>query len=131
MIWEVGQTLEPLVKPAITRDQLRAYADASGDNNAIHLDEDFAKAAGFPSVIVHGMLSMAFLADLIRANFPETAYRLKAFDVRFRKVTFPGDVVRCEGKVKAVEPARIHITVSSLNQEGEVTCEGEAEVTPL
>lgn len=131
MSWEVGQPLQPLSKPPITREQLAAYADASGDINRIHLDEDFAKEAGFPSVIVHGMLSMAFLADLVQANFAPEHFRLGRLQVRFRKVTFPGDVVSCEGKVKMVSDNGRRITVgfASRNQQGEVTCEGEAEIT--
>lgn len=41
-----------------TRDDLTAYAHASGDMNPIHRDESFAKAVGLPDVIAHGMLTM-------------------------------------------------------------------------
>lgn len=132
MSWGVGQPLKAVVKPAITREQLVEYAEASGDKNPIHLDEAFAKEAGFPSVIVHGMLSMAFLADVVGANFPEHAYRLVRMKTRFRKVTFPGDVLTCDGKVKSVTPeGRLVVSLAATNQKGELTTDGEAEVAPL
>ena len=131
MSWELGQTLQPLEKPPITREQLRQYAHASGDMNPIHLDEKFALEAGFPSVIVHGMLSMAFLGDQLAMNFPEDSWQIARFRVRFRKVTFPGDVIRCEGKVKKVSPEGwLTVSIATKNQKGEITTEGEAEVRP-
>ncbi len=131
MKWTVGQALSPLAKPAITREQLHEYAEASGDKNPIHLDDTFAKEAGFPSVIVHGMLSMAFIADHVAKNFPEAEYDVKRLKTRFRKVTFPGDVLTCEGKVKLVTPeGRVVVSLSLTNQKAELTADGEAEIAP-
>jgi acyl dehydratase len=129
--WTAGTELKPLVKAAITREQLAEYAAASGDHNPIHLDEKFAKEAGFPSVIVHGMLSMAFLGDVVGLNFPEPAWTLTKLRTRFRKVTFPGDVITCRGKVKQVgEGGLLVVTLATVNQKGETTTEGEAELRP-
>jgi len=129
MSWEVGQSLNPLVKPAITAEQLKEYAAASGDNNPIHLDQKFARDAGFPSVIVHGMISMAFMGDHLLFNFPTAQYRLGRIKARFRKVTFPGDVLSCEGKIKKSLPDNgLVVSLATRNQNGEVTTDGEAEV---
>jgi len=130
--WERGKPLSPVDKGPITRDQLRAYAAASGDSNPIHLDEEFAREAGFPSVIAHGMLSAGFLSDLLAANFPEDGFQVVRFKTRFRKITFPGDTLRCEGKVKAVTPEGvIQVDVSAVNQKGEVTTDGEADIKAI
>lgn len=53
----VGLELPPL-ELAFTRADLIAYADASGDMNPIHQDEEVAKSVGLPDVIAHGMLTM-------------------------------------------------------------------------
>jgi len=129
--WAEGQTLVPLAKPAITRAQLSEYAEASGDHNPIHLDEAFAKEAGFPSVIVHGMLSMAFLADFLSARFPDTNFQVQRLKTRFRKVTFPGDELVCEGKVKKINSdGSLVISAWTQNQRGELSCEAEADILP-
>ena len=129
MKWQAGTVLKPLEKPEITREQLRAYADVSGDVNPIHLDEAFAKQGGFPSVIVHGMISMAFMGDHIRFNFPESDFTLVRMRTRFRKVTFPGDRLTCEGEVKKVnENNSITVGLRIKNQKNEITTDGEAEI---
>jgi acyl dehydratase len=126
-----GQLLTPLEKPPITEGQLKEYAEASLDHNPIHLDPQFAKEAGFPSVIAHGMLSMAFLADYLRSHFPASRYDLARMKTRFRKVTFPGDQLTCEGKVKEVLPdGTAVVAVSTRNAKGEITADGEATVRP-
>ncbi len=129
---QANETLKPLVRGPLTREHLKAYASAALDFNPIHLEEEFAKEAGFPSVIVHGMLSMAFLGDLVLFNFPEDKYRLNRFRTRFRKVTFPGDVLTCEGKIKSITPEGvITVTILAKNQKNEVTSDGDAEICPL
>ena len=130
MGFELNQILNPVIKPAITREQLQEYANASGDHNPIHLDEKFAKEGGFPSVIVHGMLSMAFMADCLAVNFPASQYEVKRMKCRFRKVTYPGDVIRCEAKVKALNPdGSMTVGLWTENQKSEITTEGEAQIT--
>jgi acyl dehydratase len=129
--FEQNQMLKPLSKPPVTKEQLQNYAEASGDNNPIHLDDNFAREAGFPSVIAHGMLSMAFLGDCINFNFPPEQFELKNFNCRFKKVTFPGDVITCTGKVRAVNAdGSLTVTLWSENQSGEHTLEGEAVLIP-
>ena len=59
----VGALLPPLELAPITRLDLALYAGASGDHNPVHVDIDFARAAGLDDVFAHGMLSMAYLAD--------------------------------------------------------------------
>src|SRR6202158_3688484 len=61
----VGQELPIMVKPPITQHQLNRYAEASGDFNPIHLNEEAARRVELDSVIAHGMLSMAFLGQYI------------------------------------------------------------------
>ncbi len=122
----VGATLGPLVKPAITTRQLVEYAGASGDFNRIHYDEPFAKAGGYPSVIAHGMLSMAFFGQLLSDSFgPQAVRKLSA---RFKAVTFPGDVITCTGEVVEKSDAGVVIKLMAKNGAGTVTLEGSATV---
>lgn len=125
----MGTALPAHSKPTLTREHLKAYAEASGDHNPIHLNEAFAKEAGFKSVIAHGMLSMAFLGDYIRKNFPESQFTLKRFRVRFKKITFPGDTLTCQGTLKENPNAgELVLVLQTLNQNLEITTEGEAHL---
>jgi peroxisomal enoyl-CoA hydratase 2 len=124
----VGDALPALPKAAITTRQLVEYAGASGDFNRIHYDEPFAREAGHPKVIAHGMLSMAFFGQLL-ADWagPQAIVRLAA---RFKAVSYPGDVITVEGEVTAKDDARrtVEVKLSARNQAGTVTLEGAATV---
>jgi acyl dehydratase len=125
----VGDELPPITKPPITTRQLVMYAGASSDYNAIHYDDPFARASGFPSVIAHGMLSMAFLGELA-AGFAGGPAALLRLGARFRAVTFPGDVITCSGTVtdKRVHDGvpTIELKLTARNQAGAITVEGAA-----
>jgi len=49
---------------AFTKEQIAAYAEASGDRNPIHLDDEFARTVGLPGIIAHGMLQMGLMATV-------------------------------------------------------------------
>jgi len=49
----------------IDRQMLKAYADASGDQNPIHQNEEVAVSVGLPNVIAHGMLTMALVGKYV------------------------------------------------------------------
>jgi acyl dehydratase len=121
----VGET-RTLVKAPIERIQLVKYAGASGDWNRIHVEEPFAVGAGYKSVFAHGMLSMAFLAQLV-SDWVGPA-RVRRIACRFRALTWPGDVVTCRGEVTAVRDAEADLTLTATTQTGTVTVEGTATV---
>ncbi|WP_028637299.1 MaoC/PaaZ C-terminal domain-containing protein [Nocardioides sp. URHA0032] len=62
-------TLEPQAY-TITRADLVAYAEASGDHNPIHQDDAVAESVGLPGVIAHGMYTMALAARAVSTWFP-------------------------------------------------------------
>jgi acyl dehydratase len=97
----VGTELPPLTKPAITKDTLKAYGPAAGDPNPMHVDDEFAKNAGYPGVFAHGMLSMGYLGEFLHRAAGRVA-GVRKFRARFAKLTWPGDVVTCKGVVTAV-----------------------------
>ena len=75
----------------VDEDQTFRYAEASGDPNPIHTDENIAKMAGFPGVINHGMCTMAMAVkgavDGLAGGDPT---RIKRVAVRMSKPVFPG-----------------------------------------
>lgn len=78
-------------KQVVAEDQPRRYAAASLDDNPIHLDEEVAKSAGHPSVILHGLCTMAFAANaLVEGPCEGDPDRLARLKVRFSKPVLPG-----------------------------------------
>lgn len=68
----------------IDRDLLKKYADASGDQNPIHQDEEFARSVGLPDVIAHGMLTMALVGKFV-SDWAGGPANVKEFSARFIK----------------------------------------------
>jgi len=99
--WKVGDDLEERTPPPVNRDQLRKYAEASGDPNPIHLSDEAAEAAGLPGVIAHGMLTVATMGLLFSPNL-EHGY-VKVFRSRFSGMVFLGDVLRVGGRASDVK----------------------------
>lgn len=131
----VGDGLSPLVKPPIMQEQLRRYAEASGDYNPIHLDEEAARRVGLDGVIAHGMLSMAFLGQFVQQQIaPFATSRLVSLNVRFASMVRLGDVITCLGIVKERTLANdgqesVRIECWAQNQHGTRVTTGEAIVS--
>jgi len=68
----------------IDRTLLKAYAEASGDHNPIHQNEEFALSVGLPNVISHGMLTMA-LAGKYVTEWAGGSANVREFSARFIK----------------------------------------------
>ena len=80
---ELGSALPERIV-LINRAMLKAYADASGDQNPIHQDEEFAVSVGLPNVIAHGMLTMALVGKYV-TDWSGGSATVKEFGARFIK----------------------------------------------
>jgi acyl dehydratase len=124
----IGDALPPLSLPPLNRTTLALYAGASGDHNPMHIDIDFARAAGMPDVFAHGMLSMAWLGRLLTNWVPQRD--LREFSVRFSAITHVGERIVCTGRVtEKLErdgERLIRVAVATANEAGEVKLSGDA-----
>lgn len=127
---QVGDALPPFETEPISRLTLALYCGASGDHNPIHVDTDFAKAAGQADVFAHGMLSMAYLARLLTNWVPQTA--LREYGVRFVAITQVGAKVRCAGRVtekfEQDGERRVRLELSTIDQNGQAKLAGDAVI---
>lgn len=126
----IGDELPVLDKPPITRHTLALFCGASNDHNPIHVDIDFARAAGMDDVFAHGMLSMAYLGQLLTQWVPQAA--LRSFGVRFASITHLQDRIRCQGRIiekfETDGETRVRIELTAINQDQDVKLKGEAVV---
>jgi acyl dehydratase len=76
----------------LAEDITARYSEASGDRNQIHLDPEFAKAAGLPGIIVHGLCMMAFAGRaVLSSRGDESPADVRRLAVRFSRPVQPGD----------------------------------------
>jgi acyl dehydratase len=118
-----------LVKGPLGIEQLRAYAEASGDFNDVHLDLESARRAGVANVFAHGMLTMSFAAQMVTEWAGIGSVR--KISVRFRAPVRLGDTILCRGKGLGIEfrpmatTRQYDIQVTATNQHGELVLSGE------
>ncbi len=116
---------------SIDRAMLKAYADASGDQNPIHQDEAFAKSVGLPNVIAHGMLTMALGGTYLAELFGGPG-KIRKFGVRFTKpvVVADGEPAKVEfsGTVTSIESGIASIELTARHSEQKVLGMAKAEI---
>ena len=113
-------------KVRFTREQIAAYAEASADRNPIHLDDDFARSVGLPSLIAHGMLQMG-IAATVAAEAAGGPAKLRRMCVRFAGMVVPGDEVT----FSAQPTGEGKLDIRAVNQRGEaVLTKAFAEYQP-
>ncbi len=119
----------PALKKTITSEQILDYADASGDYNPIHVDEEFGKKAGLGGIIAHGLLSFAFITQLMTDWLPDPM-NLKKIWARFVNMVRPGEEFTIKGKVKEKYTKDglnyVDCELTSENQKGEKAIIGRA-----
>jgi acyl dehydratase len=107
---EVGTVLEEKVF-YLDRALLKAYADASGDQNPIHQNEEFALSVGLPNVIAHGMLTMALVGKYV-SDFAGGSVNVLEYSARFIK---PVIVPNGEKVDLKVADGKISLTLSATS----------------
>jgi len=85
------------VSYAVTPQQALLYR-LCGDRNPLHSDPEFARGAGFPAPILHGLCSYGIvLRELTDALLDGDATRVSGFGGRFSGVVFPGETIGVRG----------------------------------
>ncbi|HEY1919469.1 MAG TPA: MaoC family dehydratase [Streptosporangiaceae bacterium] len=97
----VGSSLEVMVRGPVGRVQIAKFAAGTRDFNPLHLDDEFARTAGFPTAVAHGPLTLAFFMQALSANFGPLSVRGVA--ANFKAPVFPGDVLEIGGTVDEIE----------------------------
>ncbi len=121
-----GDSLPSLELPPLTRHTLALYCGASGDHNPIHVDIDFARSAGLPDVIAHGMLSAAWLGRMLTNWVPQSAIR--SLDIRFSAPTQVGERITCTASVSEALDHAVRLQLETRNEHGQVKLSGQAMV---
>jgi acyl dehydratase len=126
----VGDKLPDHVQGPIARTTLALFAGASNDHVRLHIDSDYAKEAGMKDVFAHGMLSMAYMAQLLTNWLPQS--QLRQWHVRFLAITPLHATITCRGEVLDIfdegGERRARLKVTAAIQDGIATLDGEAVV---
>ena len=108
----------------ITDADILLFAAVSGDNNQIHINEEYAKTTKFGRKIAHGLISASFISAALTVAFPGSVYVSQTLE--FKVPVYAGDtikaVVTC---IEKMEKGRVKLRTSCYNQKGELVLDGE------
>lgn len=124
----VGQSVE--VPTVVTAHMVELFAEATGDRNPVHLDEEFAAKTKFGGRIAHGMLTAGFVSAAIASKLPGPGSIYMGQTLRFTRPVKLGDTVTVKLEVVEIiaEKKRVRLSTVCTNQNGETVMEGEATV---
>lgn len=128
---ELGTQL-PSLTVRFTRERLVRYAGASTDFNPIHYSEHFAKQAGLPGVLAHGMLTMGTALRVV-TNWVGDPSRVTSYSARFpRPVMVPdnadGVEVEFTASVSGIEGSLVTVSIEAVCDGQKVLGAARAEV---
>jgi acyl dehydratase len=103
----------------VTSEMMDSFYELSGDNNPLHVDEDFAKKEGFAGRVVYGMLTSSFYSRLAGVYLPGKYCLLHSVESSFHAPVFIGDTLTVSGFVKVKHEATrvIEISAKIVNQD--------------
>lgn len=106
----------------------KRYAEASGDPNPIHVDEEFAKSVGLPGCILHGLYSMAQVARAHSAVAGGDPRALKRLQVQFRGMGFPEQEIVVSSTVTEASGGRLVTETQARQGDNRIIRNAEAEL---
>ena len=107
-----GMEFDEVVFGPLSREDFVRYAEASGDDNPIHQDEDYARSQGAPTVFAMGMLNAGFLATAL-GQWVGGSQNIRRYKTRFTNRVWAGDELACTGRVVAIEDGLVKITLEA------------------
>lgn len=128
MVLKVGDTAS--VTKTITDEDIRAFADLTGDHNPVHLDDEFAMTTRFGRRIAHGMLSAGLISSVLANKLPGSGAVYLSQSLSFVAPVYPGDTVTARVTVLKVREDKPIVTLETVctNQRDEPVIRGEAVV---
>ena len=113
----------------VTDADIVLYAGVSGDTNPVHIDEDYAAGTQFKGRIAHGMLTASFISAVLGSIMPGPGAVYLSQTLRFKAPVRPGQTVRAQARVTAIDPQRKRVTLeTTCTVAGATVVEGEALV---
>jgi len=115
----------------LSESDVLSFANASGDRNPVHLDDDYARASIFGGRVVHGILTAGLISAVLGGVLPGLGTIFTELHVKFLKPVYLGQRVTAEAIVtEIINPKRVRLLVAARNEAGEDVALGNAVVVP-
>jgi 3-hydroxybutyryl-CoA dehydratase len=115
----------------LTDADITMFVGVSGDNNAVHIDDEFAATTPFKGRIAHGILTASFISAAIANRLPGPGVIYLGQNLKFKAPVRPGDTVKATVTVKEIDLARGRVSLSTVcTVKDTVVIDGDALVKP-
>ena len=127
----VGETAS--LERTISEDDVAAFVRLTGDDNPVHVDDNYARQIGLGGRVVHGMLTAGFVSTLIGTALPGPGALWVGERLNFRAPVRIGDAVRAKVTIRRISPSTrvLVLDVEVRNQNDALIVDGEAQVHVL
>jgi len=116
----------------VTEDDIKLFAEATGDFNPVHLDQTYAEKTFFKGRIAHGLLSLGYISTVLGNILPGHGTIYLSQEVKFLAPVRIGDTITARVEIMELIPEknRVKFKTICLNQEGKIVLDGAAWVMP-
>lgn len=116
----------------ITAEDVKSFAEITGDDNPVHVDEDYAaEHSRFGRPIVHGVLLLGLISKVLGRDFPGHGSIAVGISCRFLRPVPVGSEVRVQIKVSEKIEKNKHVKVRTyIYRDGKMVVGGEGRVIP-
>lgn len=115
----------------LSAEDVRTFAEVTGDDNPIHLDEDYARKAGFDKPVVHGVLLLGIISKVLGHDFPGAGSVAVSISCRFLRPVPVGSEIRVEIKIaEKLEKRKLVKGRVYIYQDDRIALGGEATIIP-
>ncbi len=108
---EIGQSAS--VFKTVSDQDIRLFAEITGDTNPVHLDEEFAANTPFKTRIAHGMFSAGLISAVLGTHLPGPGAIYLDQSLKFRLPIYLGDEVETRVTVTDINLRRSRVTLST------------------
>jgi len=128
--YKIGDSAQ--LSKTIKDEDIRIFAEVTGDKNPLHLDDEFASKTIFKRRIAHGILTAALISSVIGNRLPGNGTIYLSQTLNFLAPVYVGDEITAKVEVLQVlkEGKRLRLKTQVINQNGTVVVDGEALVIP-
>lgn len=130
LFYKIGDSAQ--LSRTVKDEDIRIFAEVTGDKNPLHLDDEFASKTIFKRRIAHGILTAALISSVIGNRLPGNGTIYLSQTLNFLAPVYVGDEITAKVEVLQVlkEGKRLRLKTQVINQNGTVVVDGEALVIP-
>lgn len=128
--YRIGDSAQ--LSKTVKDEDIRIFAEVTGDKNPLHLDDDFASKTIFKRRIAHGILTAGLISAVIGSKLPGNGTIYLSQTLNFLAPVYIGDEITTKVEVLQVSKGgkRLRLKTQVINQNGTVVVDGEALVIP-